>query len=304
MSDPGLQVRLAQQPCALLRFDFEAEAGAGAIGAGPGWLQVQVACPPLGGTPGVETWCDASGNLVAWQITVPENTGDVRAAAAQAYRHLLARVRGSTHPHLLRIWNYLDAINAGDGDAERYRRFCQGRAEAVDARFNLPPPAATGIGHAQPRGVVQVVALCARAPGTALENPRQIPAWRYPREYGPVPPGFSRAALYGRGEATRVLLSGTASIVGHRSLHIGDVSAQMRESLDNAAALLHEAERVSGQRFEPDKPDAMRIYLRHPQDLPRVQQIIAAHGIEPDRVACLQADICRRELDVELEAVY
>jgi hypothetical protein len=40
-----------------------------------------------------------------------------------------------------------------------------------------------------------VIALCSRAPAIALENPRQTPAWQYPREYGPVSPGFSRGAL-------------------------------------------------------------------------------------------------------------
>ena len=114
-----------------------------------------------------------------------------------------------------------------------------GRAAAVDAAFNDPPPAATGIGHAHRTGHVQLVALCAAAPAIALENPRQMPAWRYPRDYGPVSPGFSRGALLGEG--ARLLASGTASIVGHRSLHEGDVRAQTREALANLDALLDEA---------------------------------------------------------------
>ena len=32
---------------------------------------------------------------------------------------------------MLRLWNYLDAINLGDGDDERYRRFCDGRARGM-----------------------------------------------------------------------------------------------------------------------------------------------------------------------------
>ena len=31
--------------------------------------------------------------------------------------------------HLQRIWNYLDDINQGEGDEERYRVFCSGRAK-------------------------------------------------------------------------------------------------------------------------------------------------------------------------------
>ncbi|MFN3368900.1 MAG: hypothetical protein ACK4ZX_05785, partial [Thermus sp.] len=49
------------------------------------------------------------------------------------YRTLLAAARPGPRPYLIRVWNYLGAINAGEGDAERYRRFCVGRDAAVDA---------------------------------------------------------------------------------------------------------------------------------------------------------------------------
>jgi chorismate lyase/3-hydroxybenzoate synthase len=31
------------------------------------------------------------------------------------------------------MWNYLDAINENDGDEERYRQFCLGRARGLGA---------------------------------------------------------------------------------------------------------------------------------------------------------------------------
>ncbi len=43
-----------------------------------------------------------------------------------------------------------------------------------------------------------------------------------------------------------LFISGTASIVGHRSLHIGDTAAQTRETLTNIEALLGEANRLAG----------------------------------------------------------
>ncbi|PKO60752.1 MAG: hypothetical protein CVU23_13110, partial [Betaproteobacteria bacterium HGW-Betaproteobacteria-17] len=94
-----------------------------------------------------------------------------------------------------------------------------------------PPPAATAIGTVGAPGTVQIVALCGAQSGVALENPRQTPAWQYPREYGPVPPGFSRGALIGHGAGTRLLASGTASIVGHVSRYPDDPGEQTRESL-------------------------------------------------------------------------
>lgn len=241
-------------------------------------------------------------------LTVDEIDGDIETAAAHAYQRLLTCVRPSAHPYLIRIWNYFGAINDGSDDHERYRLFCVGRARAVDGLFNDPPPAATAIGTGGCEGNsarVQLIALCARAPAIALENPRQTPAWRYPREYGPVSPGFSRGALLDPNTPTpRLLASGTASIVGHVSQHTGDTSAQLGESLANLAALLEEGHRRSGHRFELSSCESLRVYLRNPDDLACAQNIIAASGLPAQRVLYLRGDICRRELDVEIEGVF
>jgi len=83
--------------------------------------------------------------------------------------------------------------------------------------------------------VVYFLASPARA--RALENPRQISAYRYPRDYGPDSPTFSRAAIAAATVGQQLFISGTASILGHESVHIGDAGAQARESAANIAAL-------------------------------------------------------------------
>jgi chorismate lyase/3-hydroxybenzoate synthase len=237
-------------------------------------------------------------------LRVAEN-GDVARAAQAAYERLITCVRPSAHPFLLRIWNYFGGINAGAGDEERYRRFCVGRAAGVDGRFNDPPPAATAIGASAGNGVLQVVALCARAPAIALENPRQTPAWRYPREYGPVSPGFSRGALLDADTSQpRLLASGTASIVGHVSQHVDDVGAQLLESVANLEALLAEGSTQGQREFRLADCEALRVYLRDPADLARVQEAVASTALPAARVLYLQGDVCRRELSVELEGVF
>lgn len=291
-----LQVGFSQAPGALLRFGFGHPASSDVL---------EVACPRLAGAQAPESWFGDAARLRIRTVEIDEHEGDVQAAAETAYRQLLQQVRGSSHPYLIRIWNYLDAINEGDGDGERYRRFCLGRATAVDAEFNQAPPAATAIGHAHRIGKVQLIALCAQQPGVALENPRQMPAWRYPRDYGPVSPGFSRGALLGDGRHTLLLASGTASIVGHRSLHVGDVVAQLRESLANLHALLDEAgTRDPALRFSLTQPQALRVYLRDPADLARVQAEVQAAGIAAAQVVYLHGDICRSDLLVELEGAF
>ena len=265
---------------------------------------LHIHCARLAGPEAPEAWIGGDGyRFVA--LDIAEGGGDIAQAAQEAYAGLIARVRGSPHPYLLRIWNYFGAINAGDGDGERYRRFCVGRAASVDAAFNDPPPAATAIGHDGGAGSLQVVALCGRAPGIALENPRQTPAWSYPRDYGPVAPGFSRGALLEAASGSpRLLASGTASIVGHVSQHAGDVAEQLRESLRNLEALLAVGRERSGSPFGFEGCEALRVYLRHPADLDAARAVIAATQLPPARVLFLRGDVCRRELDVELEGVF
>jgi chorismate lyase/3-hydroxybenzoate synthase len=305
-----LRIAHADRTDALLRFEFD---------AGPAHPQ-RIACERLDGPAEPETWWNGpitesaetlgaawahGGDYAMVAISVEEGAGGVEAAAAEAYARLLSAVRPTRHPYLLRIWNYFAAINAGHGDAERYRRFCVGRARAVDATFNAPPPAATAIGTDGEPDRVQLIALCARDPAHALENPRQTPAWRYPREYGPVPPGFSRGVLLDADtDGPRLLASGTASIVGHVSQHVGDVEAQLKESLANLAALLAEGEKKCGRRFELEGCEALRVYLRQPGDLAVAEALVTAAGLGRERVLYLRGDICRRELDVELEGVF
>ncbi|MFH1600965.1 MAG: pteridine-dependent deoxygenase [Pseudomonadota bacterium] len=290
---PRLRVTADTGPDALVAFIF------GTAAAVPS----AVDCGLLAGPP-VEAWC-GNGHYAVRVIEEAETGGDIEAATARAYARLLSEVRPSTHPYLIRIWNYFAAINEGEGDQERYRRFCVGRAGAVDGMFNQPPPAATAIGSDGVPGRLQVVALCSKAPAIALENPRQTPAWRYPREHGPVSPGFSRGAvLDGDTVQPRLLASGTASIVGHVSQHVGDFAAQLRESLDNLATLLDQGHQATGREFPLARCEALRVYLRHPGDLAAAQAILATAGLPGDRISYLRGDICRRDLDVELEGVF
>lgn len=294
MTATPLHVAFGKSADAVLRFSFDGESDA-----------IAVHCPRLAGPALTENWLGDASVCSTIVLSIPETDGDIETAAREGYRQLLERLRGSSHPHLIRIWNYLDAINEGEGDAERYRRFCVGRAAAIDAAAQSgPPPAATAIGHPHRSGQLHLIALCGAEPAVALENPRQMPAWAYPRDYGPVSPGFSRGALIGAGNGLRLLASGTASIVGHRSLHPGDAAAQMREALENLAALLQQAHRTSGRVFQPEQCEALRVYLRNPADLPAVAATLATSAIPQAAIVFLHGDICRRELLVELEGVF
>lgn len=247
----------------------------------------------VAGRDGSLRWSSGGG----WRFAAVEvneaHHGGIEAASERAYDQLLAHVAACPQPHLQRIWNYLYSINAGAGDAEHYRLFCNGRARGLAAHGVAHYPAATAIGHHGPRGLLQVYALCAGEPGLTLENPRQVSAWEYPRQYGPTAPNFARAmALPNAGLA----ISGTAAVIGHASHHHADVAAQADEAFANLDALLARAG-LSG--FDARSP--LKVYVREAGDVPIVEAALRRH-LDPT-VPCviLHGDICRRELLVEVD---
>jgi chorismate lyase/3-hydroxybenzoate synthase len=222
--------------------------------------------------------------------------GGIAGAAEYAYERLGRFLAGCPTPHLWRLWNYLDAINLGDGDDERYRRFCQGRARGMRTLDGAPYPAATAIGRQDGVRVLQVYGLAARRPGTPVENPRQVSAWRYPRQYGPTAPTFARGM---RADA-RLLISGTAAVVGHASAHHDDLAAQVDETLANLASLLDTA----GTTMPLGAPSQLKAYLRDPADAAFVAAALAARLPQLGGLLLLAGDICRRELLIEIDGVH
>jgi len=223
--------------------------------------------------------------------------GGIAATTQAAYTQLGAWCRTSATPYLLRVWNYVDAINAGAGDAERYRLFCAGRAAGMAADANYP--AASAIGGRDGERRLQVCALASRVPGTAVENPRQVSAWRYPREYGPVAPSFARA-MRAPTRSPQLYLSGTAAVVGHTSHHAGDVAAQLAETLTNLDSL-HMA--AGGAAPLGNSRSPLRAYVREPAHAARVHEILLARLGADTPLLVLHGDICRAELLVEIDGV-
>ena len=227
---------------------------------------------------------------------------DISAVASAVYRDLLVRVRDLGYPHLVRIWNFVPDINRGSGDAEIYVRFNQGRAAAFDQLGFAPAgyPAATGVGS--PAGSpLTVIMLASRTQPVALENPRQTSAYLYPRRYGPRSPAFARAMLLPDRAGATLFISGTASIVGHESQH-RRIEPQLQETLTNIEQLLDStATRMPG--CTAGRHRSWRVYLRNPADLASVEGEVHRRLGGRDSVLFLQADICRRELLVEIEGL-
>lgn len=224
--------------------------------------------------------------------------GNLASLTEAAYRDIFKALQSTAHPRMAKVWNYLGAINEGEGDNERYRRFSVGRAAAFakNALNDSSAPAGTGIGTRHDNGLT-IITLSSRHPMLLAENPRQISAFQYPRQYGPSSPKFARGAAVFAGSHALHLLSGTAAIVGHESLHPFDVEQQLEETLRNIAALGASLSLLHGD-------SVYRVYMRQPGDTEAIAAKIKSQlGIERDRIVFLHGDICRSELLIEIDGV-
>lgn len=239
------------------------------------------------------------GEHLFFAIEVDESEHDgITGAAEYAYQRINAFVAASATPFVLRLWNYLDAINLGDGDTERYRLFCDGRARGMLSIAQLRYPAASAIGRQDGCRVLQVYGLAARLSGTAIENPRQVSAWRYPRQYGPTSPTFARGMLVA---PTQLLISGTAAVVGHASKHHEDVVAQLDETLANLDSLLLHSGAANSHL---GAGSCLKVYLRDPSNADLVERALRAHAPDLGGLLLLAGDICRAELLVEIDGAH
>lgn len=282
--------------------------------APPQALQVHVNLPALLPTGLTELWhADATvqvgsdgpvqfaagGRYLAGQVQIEEQAvGGLAAAARAAYEAISHFTLRSGHRHLLRMYNYFSAINTGEGDDERYKQFCSGRAAGFKALPDRSWPAATAIGRQDQNRSLQVYWLAGDEPGRPLENPRQVSAFHYPRQYGPAPPHFSRAMQVADG----MLISGTASVLGHASHHPGDLPAQLDEVLRNLASVRQAGGNIRSAQW--GRGTLLKIYLRDPTAAGYVAEHLRAQLPPQVQFLVLGADICRRELLVEIDAVH
>lgn len=219
----------------------------------------------------------------------------------EAYTKIRNFLLHSDCSHLIRIWHYFPAITTKQPDGlDRYQQFCLGRNQASD-RFldNLKIlPAATAIGTMNEGFILFFIA--AKEAGIQIENPRQVSAYHYPLQYAPKSPSFSRALIKPWDKSVHFYLSGTASIIGHESVHKNAPDQQMIEIIKNLQALSQTATQSGWPAIPLDQFDLFKIYLKDPAFFPQAQEILQPILGKKNRFF-LQGDICRHDLLVEIE---
>ena len=282
----------------------------------PSWVDALVGSSPdisttnaLDGT--VEVRTGATFTHVA--ITIPDAHGlspdRLHEHVRDAYLSVAATLNAQRR-HPVRFWNFVPQIHTPSGPGlDRYMVFNGGRFAACEHWHGSPNDFDHTLASASGVGVLgralAIHCLAADDAGEPVENPRQIPAYKYSRRFGPRPPCFARATQLTRRVhgACWLLVAGTASIRGELTVHIGDVDAQTVETLDNLDALLAAAETRRGVSNAVARFTSLRVYIVRPDDLEVVRERIAErHGDVPD-IECAQAELCRGDLLVEIEGI-
>jgi enamine deaminase RidA (YjgF/YER057c/UK114 family) len=246
-----------------------------------------------------------------------ENLGESAVASFQKMKEVLEDA-GMGFDAIVRQWNYVDGI-LGSGlhngiQKQHYQIFNEVRNTFyTQYRKASSFPAATGIGMNSSKVGIDCYAISSRDDMEIIpvSNPNQQESYRYGQEVlvgDPVnhkqPPQFERAVLQKSGSDSVLFISGTASIIGQETIGIGDVGLQTRITIENIEALSSQANLNShcltpGEY--PDKFSYLRVYVKNRSDISVVKQLCLKHfGNIP--ATFVQADICRNNLLVEIEA--
>jgi len=221
-----------------------------------------------------------------------------------AYCRIFDLIDNKTYHHLLRAWHYFPQINVTTDGLERYKRFSVGRHDAFVAKgrkIATDAPAACAVGSRS--GPLIVYFLAGRKAGHPIENPRQISAYHYPEKYGPRSPVFSRAMLTQTKGKALLFISGTASIVGDETLHVGNATEQVEETISNIRAVMDQAQSSGWMLINRESSLILKVYLRHADHFPIVHNHLTKAFGPKIKTIYLQADICRSDLLLEVEAV-
>lgn len=284
-------------------------------------LNIEVDLPQLGQTPLLEIWSSDTavhtghwqqfqysynGNLLFATLEVTDHGSEqLEQISEKYYQDMFKMINELGYPHLIRMWNYFPAINSETCGLERYQQFCVGRHHAFansDKNFQDNLPAASAIGSNSGKRFL-VYFIASRTAGTQVENPRQVSAFCYPKQYGPLSPSFSRGISMPWQNGTQLYLSGTASVVGHRTVHVDSVLDQLDETLTNIKTLCQHA--VTPQiKLHMADLQGLKVYIRNREDYPEIKARLEQKLGSDTPILYLLGDICRQDLLLEIEGLF
>lgn len=219
---------------------------------------------------------------------------------------------------LIRQWNYIGNILGTHGGYQNYQTFNEVRSEFYSRYRTINSfPSATGIGM-KIGGVYLDFCAVRNSPSVkikAVHNPNQIDAYQYDQKvlkgliekgkHAKNPPQFERALIIANNHWKTLFVSGTASIIGQDTIGKGDVAGQTLVTIQNINKLIDNnyLGEITGQELSRGRCTLIRVYVKDQDDFSVVKDICKEHFPEVPAIF-LEADICRDELLVEIEAEY
>ena len=248
---------------------------------------------------------------------VDDSISQASERAFKAANEILAQEGLSIH-HIIRQWNYIEniAIVEEKEDApQNYQDFNDVRAHYYDqGEFKYGYPAATGIGQDTGGVIIGFIALSEsdNIKVRPIGNPGQIDAHKYSEmvlegnSQEKCTPKFERAKLVSIGSRNYMYVSGTASILGELTMHVGDVEKQTLTTIENIRRLFSkENQEAMGLNFDVAEIQFshLRVYVKKMEDIPAVEKI-CREELNCKSSLFLESDVCREDLLVEIEGVF
>lgn len=229
----------------------------------------------------------------------------------------ILNAEGLSIKNIIRQWNYIEniALVEDENAPQNYQDFNDVRARYYNrVRFENGFPAATGIGQDTGGVIIGFIALSESdiISIKPIANPGQIDAHSYSElvlegnSAQKCTPKFERAKLVTIGNRNYIYVSGTASILGEKTVHEGDVEKQTLTTIENIKRLFsRENQEKLGLDFDVNmiQFSHLRVYVKHRKDMPLVEKVCDAE-LNYKSSLFLESDVCRENLLVEIEGVF
>lgn len=213
---------------------------------------------------------------------------------------------------IVRQWNYIGQITSEENNRQNYQEFNNERARFYKGcAWENGFPAATGISMNINILLVSLMAVEFHNETQILpvDNSMQLAAHRYSETVlgsstEKQTPKFERAKLIVKGQSACCFISGTAAILGEKSMDNDCLKAQTSQTISLIRHLISpENRKVNGIDFSSElKMVHLRVYVKQSADFEKVREVVEAElpGIN---VFYVCAPVCRDELLVEIEGV-
>ena len=267
-------------------------------------------------TEGIITYRQAAEGLFGFmQLPIPIIDGEhSKAVSFKLYTTLFNFLNKHLSYKLIRIWNYIPSIikelDDPKFDSEIYRCFNHGRYTAFkneygENRLDWKIPAASAVGCNDK--MLKIEFFASNVSPIYIENKIQKPAINYSEKFGIIPPVFSRGVIYKNNNQTFLISAGTASIVNEETLHHGNLYAQLMQSIQNLRILTSQFNLKPYNihySFGLEDLVLLRTYYRDEKDRQFLEKMLSKIVVPSCQLSFQKADICRKDLLVELEGIF